>query len=247
MAEEGLLSETVRFRGHQNDEIAGYLSHPTGKGPYPGVVVIHEIFGLVTHIKEVARRIADHGFAALAPDLFHREGPGDPEDVAAIVRGAGGNPDVRTIGDVEGAVNFLRAQPYCSGKIGAIGFCAGGRQTYLVACNLPDLDAAVDCYGGRVVAGPSDLNERQPRAPIDMTEGLDCPLLGLFGEEDTNPSPEQVAMIEQELKRLGKTYEFQMYENAGHGFFADYRPSYRQHAAVDGWERVFGWFDKHLR
>ena len=116
----------------------------------------------------------------------------------------------------------------------------------MVASNIPSLDAAVDCYGGRVVAAPADLNERQPTAPIDMTEGLSCPLLGLFGAEDANPSPEQVAQIEQELKRHGKSYEFHTYDNAGHGFFADYRPSYSQEAAVDGWQRVFAWFDRHL-
>lgn len=244
---EALMAETVLFRGHGGDQISGYFARPLGPGPYPGVVVLHEIFGLVPHIKEVALKIARHDYAVLAPDLYHREGPGDPEDVAAAVRAAGGVPDDRCIGDVQGAVNYLRDLPYCNGKVGVIGFCSGGRQTYLVACNIPSLDAAVDCYGGRVVAGPSELTERQPRAPIDMTEGLACPLLGLFGAEDANPSPEQVAQIEQELRRHGKTYEFHIYEDAGHAFFADYRPSYRQHAAVDGWRRVFQWFDRYLR
>ena len=162
------------------------------------------------------------------------------------MRAAGGNPDARTIGDVEGAMSHLRSLDYCTGKIGAIGYCSGGRQTYLVACNIPSLDAAVDCYGGRVVAGPDDLNERQPTAPIDMTESMGCPLLGLFGAEDASPSPQQVQHIEQELKRHGVTYEIHSYEDAGHGFFADYRPSYSQAAAVDGWERVFAWFGRHL-
>ena len=143
-------------------------------------------------------------------------------------------------------MRHLRSLEGCSGKIGAIGYCSGGRQTYLVACSIPDLDAAVDCYGGRVVAGPDELNERQPQAPIDMTESLGCPLLGLFGAEDASPSPEQKQMIEQELQRLGKTYEFHTYEKAGHAFFADYRPSYRQEEAVDGWRRVFDWFDTYL-
>ena len=245
-AYEGMLAETVLFQGHNGDQISGYLARPLGAGPHPGVIVIHEVFGLVTHQKEVARKMAGHGYAAVAPDLHHREGPGDPDDVAAAVRAAVGVPDARCIGDIEGAVNLLRSLPYCNDKVGVIGFCSGGRQTYLVACNISSLDAAIDCYGGRVVASPSELNERQPTAPIDMTEGLNCPLLGLFGVEDTNPSPEQVAQIEQELKRLGKTYELHTYDNAGHAFFADYRPSYRQQAAVDGWQRVFAWFDKHL-
>ena len=246
VAYEGMLAETVLYTGHNGDQVSGYLARPLGAGPYPGVIVIHEIFGLVTHIKEVTRKMAAHGYVALAPDLHHREGPGDPEDVAAKVRGDGGVPDARCIGDVEGAANLLRSLPYCNGKVGVIGFCSGGRQTYLVACNIPSLDAAIDCYGGRVVAAPSDLSQRQPKAPIDMTEGLNCTLLGLFGEDDSSPSPEQVAQIEQELNRLGKAYEFHTYPNAGHAFFADYRPSYRQEAAVDGWQRVFAWFDRHL-
>ena len=243
---EGMLAETVAFQGNGGDQVSGYLARPLGGGPYPGVIVIHEILGLVTHIKEVARRMAAHGYAAVAPNLHHREGPGDPEDVAAAVRAAGGAPDSRTIGDIQGALDLLRSLPYCNGKVGAIGFCSGGRQTYLAACNISTIDAAVVCYGGRVVAGPGDLSERQPRAPLDMTEGLNCPLLGLFGAEDASPSPEQTQMIEQELQRLGKTYEFHTYEKAGHAFFADYRPSYRQEEAVDGWRRVFDWFDTYL-
>ena len=247
VAYEGLLAETVQLHGDDGDLISGYLARPLGSGPYPGVIVIHEVFGLVPHIKEVALKMAAHGYAALAPDLHHREGPGDTEDVAAAVRAAGGVPDARCVRDIEGALGLLRSLPYCTGKVGVIGFCSGGRQTYVVACNIPSIDAAVDCYGGRVVAGPDELNERQPRAPIDMTEGLSCPLLGLFGAEDASPSPEQVAQIEQGLKRLGKTYEFYTSDNAGHAFFADYRPSYRQEAAVDGWRRVFSWFDNYLK
>jgi carboxymethylenebutenolidase len=243
---EGMLAETVLFRGHEGDQVSGYLARPLGGGPYPGVVVIHEVFGLVPHVKEVARKMAAHGFAAIAPDLHHREGPGDPDDVASAVRAAGGVPDARAVGDIEGATSLLRSLPYSNGKVGLIGFCSGGRQTYIAACSIPSLDAAIDCYGGRVVAGPGELNERQPRAPVEMTEGLNCPLLGLFGGDDSSPSPEQTLMIEQELQRQGKTYEFHTYDDAGHAFFADYRPSYRQHAAVDGWRRVFKWFDRHL-
>ena len=235
MADDAMRAETVSFTGHDGDQVSGYFARPLGGGPYPGVVVIHEVFGLVTHIKEVARRFAAAGYLAIAPDLHHREGPGDPEDVATIVRAAGGNPDERTVGDVDGAAGYLRSQAASSGNVGVIGYCSGGRQAYVVACKLPTLDAAVACYGGRVVAAPQDLNERQPMAPINMTAGLNCPLLGLFGVDDTSPSPEQVAQIEQELKRQGKTYEFHTYDDAGHAFFADYRPSYRQHAAVDGW------------
>ena len=244
---EGMLAETVGFTGQNGDSLSGYLARPLGGGPYGSVVVIHEVFGLVEHIREVARKIAAHGYVALAPDLHHREGPGSPDDVAAAVRAAGGVPDERCIGDVKGAVDYLRSLAYSNGKVGVIGFCSGGRQTYLVACNIPSLNAAVDCYGGGVVTTPDQLTPRRPRAPIDMTSDLACPLLGLFGKEDGNPSPEHVARMDEELKKAGKTHEFRSYDNAGHGFFADYRPSYQQEAAVDGWNRLFTWFDRYLQ
>src|SRR5207244_11009807 len=149
------------------------------------------------------------------------------------------------IGDVGGAAAYLRSQTYASGRVGVIGYCSGGRQAYLAACNLP-LDAAVDCYGGRVVAAPEDLTPRQPVAPLDMTPKLSCPLLGLFGAEDQNPSPGQVARIEEELRRHGKTYEFHTYEDAGHAFFSVDRTLYRVHAAADGWQKVLDFFGRHL-
>ena len=243
---EGMLAETVTVSGHNGDEIDGYFARPLGAGPYPGVVVIHHMPGWDEGSKEITRKFAYRGYAAICPNLHHREGPGSPDDVSAAVRAAGGVPDDRCVGDVEGAAGYLRALPYSNGNVGVIGYCSGGRQTYMVACKIPSLDAAVDCYGGRVVASPDELTPLQPVAPLDMTSDLACPLLGLFGAEDSSPSPEHVARTEEELKRLGKTYEFHTYENAGHGFFGADRPSYRQHAAVEGWEKVFGWFERYL-
>ena len=243
--DEAMIAETTSLRGHGGDLIDAYVARPQGDGPYPGVVVIHHMPGWDEASKEITRKFAAHGYAAACPNLHHREGPGSPDDVSAAVRSAGGVPDDRCIGDVQGAVDYLRTLPNSSGKVGVIGYCSGGRQTYIVACNI-DVDAAVDCYGGRVVVGPEELTERMPVAPLDMSPDLRCPLLGLFGADDPNPSPDHVARTEQELKRLGKTYEFHTYDNAGHAFFAVDRPSYRQHAAVDGWQRVFGWFGKYL-
>ena len=130
---------------------------------------------------------------------------------------------------MQGAVDYLRALADSNGRVGVIGYCSGGRQAYVVACSL-DLDAAVDCYGGRVVAAPEDLTPARPVAPIDRTPDLRCPLLGLFGAEDTNPSPEQTAQIEAALRAHGKTYEFHTFENAGHAFFSVDRPNYRVEA-----------------
>ncbi len=243
---EGMLAETVRTMGHKGDQIDSYFARPLGPGPFPGVVVIHHMPGWDDGSKEITRKLAANGIAAICPNLHHRYGSGTATEMAAGARAAGGVPDEQCIGDVDGAVQYLRALPYSSGKVGVIGFCSGGRQTYIVACNIPSLDAAVDCYGGRVVMAPEDLSPASPVSPIEMTANLNCPLLGLFGVEDTNPDPKQVAQIEEELKRQKKTYEFHTFEKAGHAFFSVDRPNYRQPAAVEGWELVFGWFGKHL-
>ena len=125
--------------------------------------------------------------------------------------------------------------------------CSGGRQTYMVACRLPELNAAVDCWGGGViVADPAQLNEKRPVPVIDLTPSLGCPLLGIFGNEDSNPDVEQVNRTEEALKQHGKTYEFHRYDGAGHGFFAVDRAGYRPEQAVDGWSKVFAFYGKHL-
>jgi len=243
---EGMLAETVQINGHKGDRINGYIARPLGAGPFPGVVVIHHMPGWDEGSREITRRFATQGYVAICPNLHYRANPTDPPAATAKIREAGGVPDDQCIGDIDGAVKHLRSLPYSSGKVGVIGYCSGGRQSYLVACNIPSLDAAVDCYGGRVVAGPDELTPIMPKAPFDMTADLNCPLMGLFGIEDTQPSPDQVAKIEAELKKHGKTYEFHTYENAGHGFFAVDRTMYRTEAANDGWQRVFGWFGKYL-
>ena len=243
---DGILAEMVLFNGHDQDQISGYLARPIDTGPFPGIIVIHAAPGYVSHFKEVALKFASAGYIAIAPNLHHREGPGDPEDVGSDVREAGGVPDDRCIGDIQGSLSLLQSLPYYSGKVGIIGYCAGGRQVYLVACSIPSIDAAIDCYGGNVLAVSEDLTERQPVAPIDLTADMNCPILGLFGTDDPSPSPEDTKATELALKRNDKIYEFHTYENAGHAFFADYRPNYRQHAAVDGWERIFSWFSKYL-
>ena len=247
MPYEGQIAETVTLRGHQNDLIDAYLARPLGAGPHPGVVVIHHMPGWDGPSKEIARRFAHHGYVAILPNLHFREGKATPEENSASVRAAGGMPDDRTMGDVQGAVDCLRALPYLNGKVGVIGYCSGGRQAYLAACTVRGLDAAIDCYGGGVAAKPEELTPRQPVAPIDFTKDLQCPLLGLFGVEDTRPSPADTVKTEEALRKHGKTYEFHTYENAGHAFFAVDRPQFRQHAALDGWQKVFAWFGKYLR
>ena len=247
MSYEAQFAETVLMRGHRGDQIDAYLARPLGVAAMPGVVIIHHMPGWDGPTKEIARRFAHHGYAAISPNLHFREGKATPQENSASVRAAGGMPDDRTMGDVQGAVDYLRTLPYLNGRVGIIGYCSGGRQAYLAACTLKGIDAAIDCYGGGVVAKPEELTARQPVAPIEFTRDLRCPLLGLFGAEDTRPSPDDTAQTEQALQKFGKTYEFHTYPNAGHAFFAVDRPQYRQAAAIDGWQKVFAFFDKHLR
>jgi carboxymethylenebutenolidase len=142
---------------------------------------------------------------------------------------------------------YLREQSNSNGKTGVIGFCSGGRHTYLAACTLPGIDAAVDCWGGNVIVdNPKDLNDKRPVAPIDLTEKINCPLLGIFGNDDANPNPDQVNRTEAMLKKLGKNYEFHRYDGAGHAFFNTLRDAYRPEQALDGWRKVFAFFNRHL-
>src|SRR5437773_1223998 len=196
MPYEALIAETVLMRGLHGGQIDAYLARPLGAGPYPGVAIIHHMPGWDGPTKEIARRFAHHGYAAISPNLHFREGKATPEENSASIRAAGGMPDDRTMGDVQGAIDHLRTLPYLNGKVGVIGYCSGGRQSYLAACTLRGLNAGIDCYGGGVVAKPEELTPRQPVAPIDYTKDLRIPLLGLFGVEDTRPSPADTQVLE---------------------------------------------------
>ena len=243
---EGMLADTITINGNDGDSIHTYLARPLGGGPFPGVVLIHHLPGWDELYREMTRKFAHHGYLAISPDLYCREGHGSPDDVAAKVRGLGGVADDQVVGDVVGAMRYLRSLPSSNGKVGVFGTCSGGRHTFLAACRTKGFDAAVECWGGRVVVSADDLTPSQPVAPIDYTKDLSCPLLGLFGEEDQSPTPEQVATHEQELKNHGKDYELHMYPNAGHGFFYYDRPPYRQEQAVDGWNKIWDFLGRHL-
>ncbi len=242
-----ITSEFITISGHNGDQIHAYTARPTGNDPVPGVVLVHHLPGWDELYLEFARRFAQHGYAAICPDLYCRAGHGSPDDVAAKVRGAGGVPDAQVVGDCVGAREFLTAQPGANGKVGVIGTCSGGRHAYVVACSSAAFNAVVDLWGGRVVQAQEELTEQQPVAPISMTKDLSCPLLGIFGNDDQAPSPAQVDQHEQELKQHGKQYEFHRYDGAGHGFWYHDRPAYRPQQAMDSWAKVFAFFDQHLR
>jgi len=244
---EGLLAETVRIEGHNGDVIDAYFARPLGGGPHPSVLVNHHMPGWDEATKEIVRKLAHHGYVAVCPNLHHRVGPGTPSEQSTRVRQAGGQSDVQYLGDAQGALAYLQRLPYTTDKIGMIGFCSGGRQAFLAAAKLSGLSASVDCWGGRVIARPEELTERQPVAPIDYAGEISVPLLGIFGQDDASPTPEQVARIEEILKKLGKTYEFHMYEGAGHGFFAVDRPNYRPVQATDAWEKIWDFYERYLQ
>ncbi len=243
---EGMLAETVTLPGANGDLINAYYARPMGPGPYPGVVVIHHMPGWDEWYREATRKFAHHGYAALSPNLYYRAGHGTPEDVAAKVRAQGGVPDEQAVGDLIGSMRYLRSLPNNNGRVGVFGTCSGGRHAYLAACRSQGFDAVIDCWGGRVVMAEEDLSPTFPVAPLDYTADLSCPLLGLFGADDSSPTPAQVAQHEQELIKQGKTYEFHMYPDAGHGFFYYHRPNYRQQQAVDGWQKIFAFLQKYL-
>ena len=243
---EAMMAETITVRGFGGDDVRAYFSRPLGPGPFPSIVLIPHLPGWDELNREVARRFSQHGFAVVCPDIYQRYGHGTPSEVAAAARAAGGVPDASVMGDAAGALEFLKALPTSNGRVGVIGMCSGGRHAFLAGCQVPGFDAVVECWGGRVVASKEELTPAQPVAPVDLTEQLQCPLLGFFGNDDQFPSPQQVDVHEAELKRYGKQYEFHRYDGAGHAFWNYAGDSYRPGPAMDAWDKALAFFAEHL-
>jgi carboxymethylenebutenolidase len=241
-----ITAGTISIEGAGKDPIEAYLAAPDDTQPRGGVVVIHHMPGYDRATKEMTVRFATMGYYAICPNLYSREAPGaSPDDAAARARSLGGVPDDRLVGDVAGAVAHLRSLPNANGKVGVIGHCSGGRQTFLAATSL-QVQAAVDCYGAFVVGNPPEGSGMTARPIVDRAPQLSCPLLGLFGAEDSHPSPEQVDELAEALKENGKEYDFHTFPDAGHAFFAVDRPAYRQLAATEGWELIENFFGRLL-
>jgi carboxymethylenebutenolidase len=248
-----MTTATVTYAGHNGDQLQAYFAQPEGDGPFPGVVVIHHLPGWDEWTTEVVRKLAHHGYAAVSPHLYSRNGLSPAEAGAAAFKGLQegktpiGQSDDQAIGDIEASVQWLKGQANSNGRVGCIGFCSGGRLAYLSAARVPSLSAAVDCWGGAVTPSPRwPLSEAHPVAPIDLTQQISVPLLGIFGNEDQFPTPQEVDQIEEALKKAGKEYEFHRYDGAGHGFFATDRPMSRPEQAKDAWGKVFAFYAKHL-
>lgn len=243
----GVTAEITTYTGGKGDQIHAYVARPTGNERLPGIVLVHHLPGWDEFYQEFAERLARHGYEVICPDLYCRYGHGTPDDVTAKVRSEGGAKDDDVVADCQAALEWLKARPTNNGKVGVIGSCSGGRHAVLVASRVPGFDALVDLWGGGVVAAPDAATPARPVAPIELTKDLNVPLLGLFGNDDRSPSPEEVNIHEEELKKYGKEYEFHRYDGAGHGFFYYQAPMYRQEQAMDGWGKVFDFFEAKLK
>jgi len=232
-------------------KMPAYRAMPAGGGgsggKLPVVLVISEIFGVHEHIADVARRFARLGYLAIAPELFERQGDAQSygEIGKLISEVVGKVPDAQVMGDLDACADWASANGGDANRLAVTGFCWGGRITWLYAAHNPRVLAGVAWYGG-LTGTPSAL---KPTNPIDRVDQLQAPVLGLYGAEDTGIPVEAVDQMKAALAASGnpaaKRSQFVVYPDAPHAFHADYRPSYRQDAAVDGWKRCVAWFKAH--
>lgn len=222
----------------------GFLAHPDA--PAPGVVVVPDVWGLSDHYRDLARRLAGAGFAALSVDLYRRERPSlaSVQEALEWIRGLS---DPQVLADVQEAIDLLAAHDAVGGRaVGVTGFCMGGQYALLAACSCRGLSAAVAFYG--MLAYADDLDpQRKPRSPLAALPDRSCPLLGLYGEEDALIPLAHVRQLEAGLKAVPRAGEVVTYPGAGHAFVNDTRPeSYRPEAAADAWARMLAFFREHL-
>lgn len=238
----GLVAEDVMIPMNDGSEIPGYLARPQGEGPFPVVLVIQEIFGVHEHIKDVCRRFAREGYLAVAPEMFHRQGEvsglTDFGSILAIVRQV---PDAQVMSDLDATAAYAAGQHGNLAQLAITGFCWGGRITWLYAAHSEAVAAGVAWYG-RVTGDATPL---APAHPVDVAAALQAPVLGLYGGQDTGIPLTEVAKMQAALEAADSPSIFHIYPDAPHAFHADYRPSYREAAARDGWQRTLAWFREH--
>jgi carboxymethylenebutenolidase len=215
-----------------------YVAMPQ-KTPAPGIIVAQHAGGVDEFVRGMTDRFAGAGFVAVAPDLYHREDPDSKDDPMTRMSRLRDNT---IVSDMNAAAAHARGLPELQGqKLGVTGFCMGGRVAYLMAAASDDYSASIVFWGGNIMM-PWGGN----MSPFDMTDKISCPVLGLFGEDDPNPTPADVAKIDAEMSRLGKTHEFHSYPGAGHAFMNEGRPSYRPEATADARKRAVAFFRQHL-
>lgn len=224
-------------------EIPAYRAAPRQGGPFPVVLVVQEIFGVHEHIKDICRRLAKRGYLAVAPELYARQG--DVSKIAdfkeIIAKVVSKVPDAQVLADLDATAAWAAASGGDPRRLAITGFCWGGRIVWLYAAHNPALNAGVAWYG-RLESAKDDLH---PANPIDLAAELKAPVLGLYGGADQGIPKEQVAAMKERLEAAGKPSEIILYPDAPHGFHADYRPSYREQPARDGWKKLLEWFAKH--
>ena len=217
-----------------------YVSAPAGNGPFPALLVMQHQGGVDQFIQQITDRLANDGYVAAAPDLYHRDGPDCTDDIVARRSRLS---DRRIINDHAATVEFLRADPrVASDGLGVIGFCMGGRLALLGAATNPAFKAAVAFYPGNSFRAWG----RDMPSPFERIANIQCPLQGHFGADDANPSPEDMAKLDAELTRWNKPHEFHFYANAGHAFLDKTKESYRRHADETSWPRMLDFLSRHL-
>ncbi|NJD87439.1 MAG: dienelactone hydrolase family protein [Betaproteobacteria bacterium] len=237
----GLAADEVKIPV-KDGEVPAYRAMPAGGKNLPTVLVVQEIFGVHEHIKDVCRRLAKAGYLAIAPELYARQGDvsklTDIDQIRPIVAKV---PDAQVMSDLDAAAAWAAKNGGDPAKLAVTGFCWGGRITWMYAAHNQKVKAGVAWYG-RVVGQP---NEMTPKNPIDVVKDINAPVLGLYGGADGGIPNDTVDQMRAALKAAGKKSEIHTYPDMPHGFHADYRPTYRKEAAVDGWKRLLDWFKKH--
>ena len=230
--------------------IEAFVARPRQAGKYPGLIVIHEAFGVDEHIRDVVGRFANAGFVALAPNLYQRVGAPKAGDMSTVMQKMFGLEDRQLVRDLEASAGYLRGLDSVNGKVGCVGFCMGGRTTLLFAASSDKVDAAAPCWGGFIMSATPDAasTPSRPTPVIDLVANLHCPLYAVIGAEDANPSPAHAAELRARLDRAGKGAQttIEIFENAGHAFLNDKRPNYREKAAFELWPKLVAFFKKHL-
>jgi carboxymethylenebutenolidase len=246
---EGLEAGDVKITTAAG-EIPAYRARPLGdpKRKLPLLLVVHEIFGVHEHIKDLCRRFAKHGYFAVAPDLFARQGDATQlSDIKQLLQEIVSKAsDAQVAGDLDATLAWASKQPAADAtRLGITGFCWGGRTSWLYAAHQPAVKAAVAWYG-KVV---SDSDALHPKRPLDLVDQLKAPVLGLYGGKDQGISQESLEQMKNALQAssnpIAKRCEFHIYPDAGHAFAADYRPSYRKADAEDGFKRLYAWLKQH--
>jgi carboxymethylenebutenolidase len=223
--------------------LPAYAAMPDGPGPFPIILVIEEIFGVHEYIKDVCRRLAKLGYLAVSPELFARIADlskmTDPQQIVRdVILKA---PDATMLTDLDATEAWAASHGGDGKRLGVVGFCLGGRNTWLYAEHNPALKAAVAFYGP-VVGFVSAI---QPKTPLDLAAGLKCPLLGLYGGADQSISIDDVKQAAARAAASGQTVEIKVFPGAPHGFHADYRATYHKDAAEAAWADMLVWFKAH--